>query len=132
MGQLIATVLLIPIMLWSIFQPMLYHNAAMTQESIKISLYEIQKKASLQGQYTEELYSQFKQSLMENHGYDSDCITITGTESLVERGGDIEVTVSVPKPIMSLYDIVTVASCDRPDSYTPFEYTQVIKSEYIP
>ena len=132
MAQLVATVLLIPIMLWSIFQPLLYHNAAMTQESIKISLYEIQKEASLNGHYTPELYSKFKESLSKNHGYNPQCITISGTETVVERGGDIEVTVSVPKPIMSFYDLVTVASCDRPDSYTPFEYTQVIKSEFIP
>lgn len=132
MAQILATILLVPLMLWSIFQPLLYHNAAMTQESIKIALYEIQKDASIQGQYTPELYSKFKESLSKNHGYNTNCITITGTESLVERGGDIEVTVSVPKPIMSFYDIVSVSSCDRPGSYTPFQYTQVIKSEYIP
>ena len=132
MAQILATVLLVPLMIWSIFQPLLYQNAAMTQESIKIALYEIQKQASLQGQYTDELYGKFKQSLSENHGYNPDCIKIVGTESIVERGGDIEVTVTVPKPILSFYDVVSVSSCDRPDSYTPFEYTQTIQSEFIP
>lgn len=132
MPQLLATILLVPLMLWCIFQPLLYQNAAMTQESIKIALYEIQKEASLQGQYSEALYSKFKQSLSENHGYNPDCITIAGTESIIERGGDIEVTVSVPKPIMSIFEMVSVSSCERPDSYTPFEYKQTIKSEFIP
>lgn len=132
MGQLIATIILIPIMLWSVFQPMLYHNASMTQETLKISLYEIQKKASIQGKYDEALYSEFKTLLADNHGYDPACIVVEGTEVLTERGGSIDVTVSIPKPVMSFFDIVDMSSCDRPDSYTPFVVTQTIKSEYIP
>lgn len=104
----------------------------MTKETIKISLYEIQKEAALQGHYTEDLYAEFKSMLVQNHGYNAACIDIQGTESPVERGADIEVTVTIPKPMMSIWEAFSIASCERPDSYTPYFVTQVIKSEYIP
>lgn len=132
MEQAIATILSLYIMLWASFQPILNSNTAMTQESIKIALYEVQKEASLEGRFTESMYNKFKSELSENHGYDPDCITIKGTENRVERGQDIQVQVSVPKPMQSFTDVFDFASCDRPDSYDPYSVSQSIRSEYIP
>lgn len=132
MGHILGTVLTLGLLLFSVFQPILYHNAATTRETIKVSLYEIQKEASLQGQFTDELYGEFKDLLVENHGYNPDCIKIEGTEALTERGGELEVSVTVPKPLMSIWEMFDMASCDRPDSYKPYTVKQVIKSEYIP
>lgn len=132
MANVLGTVLTLGLLLFSVFQPFLYHNAATTRETIKISLYEVQKEAALKGQFDEALYGEFKDLLVDNHGYNPDCIQISGTETLVERGGELEVTVSVPKPLMSIWEMFDAASCDRPDSYTPYTVKQVIKSEYIP
>lgn len=132
MGHIMATVLTLGLLLFSVFQPYLYHNASLTKETIKISLYEIQKEAALQGHYSEDLYAEFKRMLVENHGYNPSCIEISGTESPVERGADIEVTVKMPKPMMSIWEAFSIASCERPESYTPFYVTNVIKSEYVP
>jgi hydrogenase maturation factor HypF (carbamoyltransferase family) len=131
-GQVLATVLLIPLILWSTLQPMINHNTSLTKETIKIALYEISKEASLKGKFDEELYAEFKEMLEKNHGYNPDCIQIKGTEELTTRGGELTVTVTVPKPIQSIWDTVSVASCERPDSYEPFRVTHTIKSEYIP
>lgn len=132
MGQVLATVLLIPLILWSTFQPLLYQNASLTQQTIKVALYEVNKQASIKGQYDEDLYAEFKDNLVKNHGYNPECINIEGTEELTHRGDDIEVKVTIPKPIMSFWDAVNMGNCERPDSYTPYVVHQTIKSEYVP
>lgn len=132
MQGIVSTLLLIPIMIWSVFQPILLHNASMTRETIKIALYEISKEASLQGKFDEDMYVKFTESLVENHGYNPACIVISGTETLTNRGQDIEVIVTIPKPMMNVFDAMTINSCERPDSYVPYQITQTIKSEYLP
>lgn len=132
MQTLLSTVLILPLIIWATFSPMLMHNASMTKETIKIALYEISKEASLQGKFDEDLYVEFKEMLVENHGYRPECIQITGTEETVNRGQPITVTVTIPKPMMSVFDAMSISSCERPDSYTPYEITQSINSEYLP
>lgn len=132
MANLVAIVLTIPLILWTVFQPMMYHNASMTRETIKVAIYEVSKEAAMQGQFDADLYAEFKDMLVLNHGYNPDCIEITGTETLTNRGGELTVAVTVPKPVLSVWDAVTISSCERPDSYTPYTIKQVIKSEYIP
>lgn len=132
MSNILGTVLTLGILFFSVFQPVLYHNASLTKESIKIALYEIQKEAALEGHYNENSYAKFKEMLVKNHGYNPDCIKISGTEEIIERGGDIEVTVTMPKPMMNVWEAFDLARCDRPDSYKPYRVTQTIKSEYIP
>lgn len=132
MGQTVATILLIPLVLWSVLQPMINHNSALTKQTIKTALYEISKDAAIRGKFDDELYAEFKEMLRKNHGYNPDCIKIEGTETLTNRGEDITVTVTVPKPVQNFTDIVSVASCKRPDSYEPYVVTNTIQSEYIP
>lgn len=132
MQTILSQILIFPLVLWATFTPMLLHNASMTKETIKIQLYEISKEASLQGKFDEELYIRFKESLVENHGYNPDCITISGTEETVNRGEEISVTVTIPKPMMNIFDSMNISSCERPESYTPYEITHSINSEYIP
>ncbi|WP_281864830.1 hypothetical protein [Planomicrobium okeanokoites] len=132
MAHVLGTVLTLGLLLFSVFQPVLYHNAATTQETIKISLYEVQKEAALIGHFNEELYGEFKSMLVQNHGYNPACIQIEGTEQPVSRGEDITVSVTIPKPMMNIWEAFDFASCDRPDSYIPYTVQQVIKSEYIP
>lgn len=123
---------MIPLILWSIFQPALNANAMFIQETMKTNLYEIQKKAAIQGKYTEDLYAEFKKGLAEQHGYNTECIQVVGTETNVERGGTLEVEVIIPKPPMNVFDVIDMGSCSRPDSYTPYKITETILSEYIP
>ncbi|MEK6190602.1 MAG: hypothetical protein N2A99_06400 [Carnobacterium alterfunditum] len=132
MQTILSTILIIPLIVWASFSPMLMHNASMTKETIKLALYEVSKEAALQGKFDESLYLDFKESLVENHNYNPDCIQISGTESEVTRGEAITVTVTIPKPMMSVFDAMTISSCDRPDSYTPYEITHSINSEYLP
>ena len=132
MQGIVSTLLLIPIIIWSVFQPVLLHNASMTRETIKIALYEISKEASLQGGFNEEMYIKFTETLVENHGYNPSCIEISGTETLTNRGQDIEVVVTIPKPMMNVFDAMSISNCERPDSYVPYQITHTIKSEYLP
>lgn len=132
MQTLLSQILILPLIIWATFSPMLMHNASMTKETIKLNLYEISKEASLNGKFDEDLYIKFKETLSENHGYNPECIQISGTEEAVTRGEPINVTVTIPKPIMNVFDAVSISSCDRPDSYTPYEITHSINSEYLP
>lgn len=132
MQTILSQILIFPLIIWATFTPMLMHNASMTKETIKLNLYEISKEASLNGKFDEDLYIKFKENLVENHGYDPACIQISGTEEVVTRGEPINVTVTIPKPLMSVFDAVKISSCERPDSYTPYEITHSINSEYLP
>lgn len=132
MAQIIGFILMVPILVWSILQPVLYTNSTFIQQTIKVNMYEIQKEASIEGHYTEEMYAQFKKALQENHGYNPECIQIKGTENVVERGNDIDLVVTIPKPPMSVWDVVDMGSCARPGSYEPYEIEMTIESEYIP
>lgn len=132
MQTILSQLLILPLVIWSIFSPILMHNASMTKESIKIGLYEVSKQAALQGKFDEELYIDFKESLVENHGYNPACIKISGTEDEVTRGEPINVTVTIPKPITNPFELFSMSSCERPDSYTPYEITSSINSEYLP
>lgn len=132
MPQILALVILMPLILWSTFQPMLFHNASLTKQTIKIALYEVNKKAAIQGKYDEDLYAEFKDTLAKNHGYNPNCIQIKGTEELTPRGEELKVTVTIPKPLMSFWDMFSIESCERPESYTPYFITHSIQSEYVP
>lgn len=132
MQTILSQILIIPFVLWATFTPLLHHNASMTKESISIQLYEISKEAAVKGRFDEELYIRFKEQLFEKHGYRPECIQISGDEELVRKGEPINVTVTIPKPIMSIFDAVKMSSCDRPESYTPYNMPLSINSEYIP
>lgn len=132
MQTILSQLLILPLVVWAMFSPILMHNASMTKESIKINLYEVSKQASLQGKFDNELYADFKENLVKNHGYNPNCIKIKGTESEVTRGEEIKVTVTIPKPITNPFELFSMSSCERPDSYTPFEITTSISSEYLP
>ena len=70
--------------------------------------------------------------MVEEHGYNIDCIDIKGTETLVERGGTLEVEVIIPKPPMSVFEAIDMGSCERPSSYEPYAVGHSIQSEYMP
>ena len=132
MQHVLSFVLVLIPVVWSVFQPILFHNASQTRETISMAIYEVSKDAAIEGRFTEEMYAEFKDMLVENHGYNPACIQISGTEELVNRGGDLTVTVSIPKPMTNVFEAVSIRSCERPDSYVPYTIEKVIKSEYLP
>ena len=126
MEQIITYVLLIPLILWGVFQPPLYNNAILIEENLRLAIYEGQKEASLKGRYDEEIYSKMKDYLVEVHHYQPELIEITGTETLTPRGEELTIKIIVPKPVMTVMDIFNFD-----DESEPFTVEKRILSEYI-
>lgn len=125
MDSVIVYILMLPVVLWSIFQAPLYNNAVMVEESLKLAIYEGQKEASLNGRYDDEIYKEMRDYLVNNHNYNPNVIEIKGTETLVPRGGELTVEVTVPKPVTNVLDIFDF------DDDQPFVVKKNILSEYI-
>lgn len=126
MEQVLTYILLLPLVIWSVFQPPLYENAAMVEQSLKLAIYEGQKEAALKGRYDDTIYNEMKTYLVNVHHYNPDQISIKGTETLTPRGQKLTVEVSVPKPVVSVMDIFKV------DTSEPFYVKKTILSEYVP
>lgn len=126
MGNILSFILLLPFILWSCFQPVLYLNASMIQETVNLAVYEGQKEASLQGKYDEQIYKKIRDYLVDNHHYKPEKINISGTETLTPRGERMTIQIEVPKPMMSVMEIFKV------DNSKPFVVKKSIVSEYTP
>lgn len=126
MSNIVSFVLLLPFIIWSCFQPVLFTNASMIQETLNLAVYEGQKEASLQGKYDEQIYKKIRDYLVENHHYKADKIKITGTETVTPRGERMNIQIEVPKPMMSVMEIFKV------DNSKPFVVKKSIVSEFTP
>jgi hypothetical protein len=126
MSNIMSFVLLLPFIIWSCFQPVLFTNASMIQETLNLAVYEGQKEASLQGKYDEQIYKKIRDYLVENHHYQADKIKITGTETVTPRGERMNIQIEVPKPMMSVMEIFKV------DNSKPFVVKKSIVSEFTP
>lgn len=124
MDKFIAFLLLLPLMIVLTFQGPLISNASVTEESIRIALYEGQKKAAEQGHYDEEIYNMIKESLVDNHHYKEEAIKVTGTETVTTRGEYMDVEIEVPKPKTSVLEIFKFGNDE------PFRIKTSIMSEY--
>nr|WP_173026425.1 hypothetical protein [Aeromonas sp. Ne-1]AKO69709.1 hypothetical protein [Aeromonas sp. Ne-1] len=125
MDHIITYILFLPLILWSIFQPALYQNATLVEESLQLAIYEGQKEASLQGKYDEEIYKKMRDYLVDTHHYKADQIQIQGTETKTLRGEELSISITVPKPVVSVVDIFNM------DDSEPFVVEKTILSEYI-
>lgn len=125
MEQILTYLLLLPLIVWSIFQGPLYQNATMVEQTLKLAIYEGEKEASLQGKYDETIYKEMKDYLVDVHHYKADQIQIKGTETLTPRGQKMTIEVTVPKPV------VTVIEMFKVDTSEPFHVKKTILSEYI-
>ncbi|MBU8732494.1 hypothetical protein KM915_20820 [Cytobacillus oceanisediminis] len=126
MSNILSFILLLPFIIWSTFQPILFINASMVQETLQLATYEGQKEASLKGKYDEEIYKKIRDYLVEVHHYDPDKIQISGTETETPRGGKIFIEITVPKPMLSVIDVFSI------DNTQPYKVKKYIVSEYIP
>lgn len=125
MSNYIAFILLLPFIIWSSFQPILFTNATMVQETLSIAVYEGQKEASLKGKYDEEIYKKIRDYLVDVHHYDPSKIDIVGTETEVPRGGKIYIEITVPKPMLSVMEVFSV------DDGEPYKIKKYVISEYV-
>ncbi|WP_019156867.1 hypothetical protein [Robertmurraya massiliosenegalensis] len=124
MEQVVTFILLLPLIVWSIFQQPLYNNAVMIEESLQLAIYEGQKEASLKGRYDEEIYKEMRDYLVETHNYRPELIEINGTETLTPRGEKLAIKITVPKPLMTVIDLFKI------DTSEPFTVQKTILSEY--
>ena len=112
-------------MVFVIFQPVLFQNAGMTDESLRLATYEAQKLASLNGRYDDSIYKEIEKTLVEKLNYKPEAIKIKGTETLKTRGETLELTVTVPSPVVSVMEMFFPT---RKDDYV---FSSSIASEYI-
>lgn len=126
MNQLMTYVLLLPLIVWMVFQPVLFINASQIEETISLAVFEGQKEASLKGKYDEATYKKIRDYLVDVHHYDPEKIQIKGTETLTERGEPIYIEITVPKPMMSAIEVFSV---EDPE---PYVVKKMVMSEYVP
>ncbi|AEA19275.1 MULTISPECIES: hypothetical protein [Bacillus] len=124
MNQVLSYVLLMPLILWSIFQPALFLNASQVDETINLAIYETQKKASLQGKYDSALYKEMKDYLVNIHHYKADQIKIKGTETVTTRGEKIYIEFEIPQPPLTVIDVFKI------DNSKPYKIKRTVRSEY--
>lgn len=117
--------LLLPLSIHSAFVGPLHNNASQTEETLNLALYEGQKKAAVQGRYTEEIYNEIKSFLIDDHHYEPDAIEVSGTEVLTPRGSRISITITVPKPNTTVIEAFRVNGEEE-----TFTKTRQIMSEY--
>lgn len=125
MKNLLSTLLLLPVIIWSVFQPALYANAMLIEQAISSTIYETSKQASLQGKYDNDIYNQMKDILVEVHNFDPSKVKIKGTETLTPRGERMYIEVTIPKPKMSVLEIFNFGQRE------PYHYRKYIMSEYV-
>lgn len=125
MGNLLSTILLLPIILWSVFQPALYANAMLIEQAISSTIYETSKEASLQGRYDNEIYNKMKDKLVEVYNFDPNKVIIKGTETLTPRGERMYIEVIIPKPKTSVLELFKFGNDE------PYQYKKYIMSEYV-
>ncbi|WP_202078162.1 hypothetical protein [Caldalkalibacillus salinus] len=117
--------LLLPFVLWGVFQGALYYHANQVEEAIHIAMYEGSKKAAVQGQFTDDIYQDMLQYLERIHHFDPSKVDIKGTETITERGEYLHLEMSVPKPRMHVLPLFKV------QSHHLFHFEKYMMSEYI-
>lgn len=127
MGNTLSFVLLLPLIIWSTFQGILFHHATQVEETLQMAIFEGQKQAALQGRFDEEIYKTMRDYLVEIHGYDANKIEIEGTEVITPRGERIEIQITIPKPVTRVIDIFDFGTIG--ETYT---IKKQIMSEYNP
>lgn len=90
--------LLLPFVLWGVFQGVLYFHANQVEQAIHMAIFEGAKKAAVQGRYTQDIYQEMNGFLVQTYHFDPSKVEIHGTESIKVRGEYLEVEVVVPKP----------------------------------
>lgn len=125
MNNLLSTILLLPIIIWSVFQPALYANAMLIEQAISSTIYETSKEASLQGRYDNKIYDEMKDRLVEVHNFDPDKVEIKGTETLTPRGERMYIEVIIPKPKTTVLEVFGFGKSE------PYHYKKYIMSEYV-
>lgn len=126
MNQIMTYILLLPLIVWMVFQPVLFINATQIEETISLAVYEGQKEASLNGKYDQQTYKKIRDYLVDVHHYDPDKIQIKGTEELTERGEPLYIEVTVPKPMLSVVEAFSV------EDNEPYVIKKMVMSEYVP
>ncbi|HET7628050.1 MAG TPA: hypothetical protein VFK44_06625 [Bacillales bacterium] len=118
--------LLIPFILWGMFQGLLYFHANQVHLALNLATYEGAKEAALQGKYTDDIYGAMKQYLVDQFHYDPEKIEIEGTRTVQPRGEYLTVKITVPRPRIAVLPMFEFGS----SSGVIVEEKQIM-SEYI-
>lgn len=119
--------LLIPFVLWGMFQGLLYFHANQVHLALTLAAYEGSKEAALQGRYTSTVYDKMKDYLVNVHHYERSEIEITSSRGRKSRGEYLTVTIKVPKPRVAVLPMFAPKT-----SSDYFIEKKTIMSEYIP
>jgi hypothetical protein len=129
MKDIIAMMMLLPIMLFFMLQPML-HDAEMARGIVLETVVQrATEKAALVGYYTPDILDELKQKL-EEVGYEENEIEIEATDVPVYRGGYVSLTVRVPnKYFFLLFSSLMYGDSEKDHMYHIRSATRM--SEYV-
>lgn len=117
--------MLLPFVLWGVFQGALYFHANQVEQVIHIAIFEGSKKAATQGYYSQDIYQEMRNFLEQGYSFDPNKVEIIGTENLRVRGEYLEVEVLVLKPRLH---VIPLFKRNTEEDY--FHFKKFIMSEY--
>lgn len=139
MGNQLAFILLLPLVLWSTFQGLLYIHAGQVTETVNLATFEGQKEASLQGYYTDEIEEEIKSFLVDGYNMDPSEIEVVvpGISEQKRRGERMSVCVSIPSPVINVVSIFSFStdegktSCSGQNDKNYYKVEKEIMSEFV-
>lgn len=101
MKQLISFLMVLPFLVYFVYQPIFNHIAHLEHMYLEIIIDQGIEKAAVEGRFTPEIITEMKQDIMDNLHFSDDEILFEGTQSLTPRGQYIKGKVSVPEQQLS-------------------------------
>lgn len=127
MKHMLSFLLILPFTIWAMFQWWLIYNFNTVDEAIQIALNESLKIAAVKGRYTQAEYDYVINEILKVHNVTEADISISATENQRVRGEYIEVSISLPKPMLNVMALFRLF-----DESEPITYNKQIMSEWIP
>lgn len=108
------------------FSPILGYVDSLHREAVEVVLSEGARQAAVEGNFTDEIIQDMKDTLVENYNFDPNKIEITATQepTPVPRGEYLTASIKIPRGIIFVLDIFNPG---------PNYYVKEIKimSEYV-
>jgi len=89
------------------FSPILGYVDSLHREAVEVVLSEGARKAAVEGNFTDEIIQDMRDTLVQNYNFDPDKIEITATQNPtpVPRGEYLTASIKIPRGIIFVLDI---------------------------
>lgn len=96
MKQLISFIMVLPFLIYFMYQPIFNHIAHLEHMYLEMVIDQGIEKAAVEGRFTQEIITAMKDDIKDNLNFNDEQISFEGTQSLTPRGQYIWGKISVP------------------------------------